>query len=601
MSPTADDVASDEPALGKAADGSKRRYRRVLPPSLFLLVLVIVLVIFHGILLPFILALFFAYLVYPIVRALNSVHVRRLRVPRWTAVLITYFAVGFGLYHFIPLTLSGVTREFANLFKEIPGIFNGLKKQKEDLYQSIEARFRLDQLPPEQRAYIDAEFAHLWSTTHPASKADPQRAVDAGPGQAPEAAPAAGSARENARVPEWSESFTRFKQAFDRALEDTVAADDTYDRLIVGNLDPKTTVPTGQLKEIEQRVLSVVKDKRDRLGERWYGELEGDLRDIFQSAAEQARMVAEPAAGNDRPESMHALLARLYGEYLRDAEPSINPKQVDDLAKNIKDNLVPAFSREKLARDIREKLDDYFRSAQDGLIGQLERISAYVPSIIRGIFTFFVILMIAAFFIVFFPKIKAYGRDLFPPEFHEDYESILQKIDARLSGVIRGQFIICLVNGSLTYLGLWMLGLPLAPTLATIAGVLSLVPIFGTILSTIPAVIVALSVSSDHTSGGVLAQHIANNRLLLALAVIAWVCVIHAIESYILNPNIMGQTAHMNPLIIVFALLAGEHVGGIIGALLAVPIASIFVTLFAYLHKKTVASLSSGTPPQPQA
>ena len=59
----AEEVPSRQPA-----EPPLRRYRQVLPPSLFLLVLIIVLVIFSGILLPFVLALFFAYLVYPLVR-----------------------------------------------------------------------------------------------------------------------------------------------------------------------------------------------------------------------------------------------------------------------------------------------------------------------------------------------------------------------------------------------------------------------------------------------------------------------------------------------------------------------------------------------------
>jgi predicted PurR-regulated permease PerM len=320
------------------------------------------------------------------------------------------------------------------------------------------------------------------------------------------------------------------------------------------------------------------------------------LREAFAIAARESRSAGSMVGDevDERPQPIHTTLTALWRDKLKD-DNQITPRMIDELSRHIKDLLVQEFSSEKLAAELRIRLDEYVKSTQEAIIGHLERISSAIPGIIRAIFTFFVILMIAAFFIVFFPKIKAYGKDLFPPEYHDDYESVLQKIDARLSGVIRGQFIICMVNGLLTYVGLAMLGLPLAPTLATIAGVLSLIPIFGTILSTVPSVVVALSVSPESGSaGGVLAQYLgADNRLLLALAVIGWVCVIHAIESYILNPNILGQSAHMNPLIVVFALLAGEHVGGIIGALLAVPIASIFVTLFAYLHRRTVENIQA--------
>ena len=55
-----------------------------------------------------------------------------------------------------------------------------------------------------------------------------------------------------------------------------------------------------------------------------------------------------------------------------------------------------------------------------------------------------------------------------------------------------------------------------------------------------------------------------------AALVVGWICVIHAIEAYLLNPNILGHSASMNPIIVVFALLAGKQVYGLVGALLAV-------------------------------
>jgi predicted PurR-regulated permease PerM len=502
-----------------------------------------------------------------------------------------YFAVGFGVYKFVPLALAGVTREFASLFHEIPNLFNGLKTQREKLYAAIESKLRYDALPTEVRHDIEVEFLRTWAARHPKVK-------DEGGAGAP--ADHVAAARPDALPPyeEESPEYLAFKRDFFDYLKTVVDATDTYDLLIAGS--PKEVLPLEQLKRLEQRVTAIVREIRDHLSERKYEDLEKDLREAFEIAARESQSTGQVVGDDEteRPPPIHAQLFKLWREDLK-PDDKITGADVDDLSRRIRDVLVQAFSGEKLAADVRARLDDYVKTMQAAIIAHLERISSAIPGIIRGIFTFFVILMIAAFFIVFFPKIKAYGRDLFPPEYHDDYESVLQKIDARLSGVIRGQFIICLVNGGLTYAGLAMLGLPLAPTLATIAGVLSLIPIFGTILSTIPAVIVALSVSPESGSaGGILAQYLgADNRILLALCVIGWVCIIHAIESYILNPNIMGQSAHMNPLIIVFALLAGEHVGGIIGALLAVPIASIFVTLFAYLHRKTVESIQSQSGP----
>ena len=98
---------------------------------------------------------------------------------------------------------------------------------------------------------------------------------------------------------------------------------------------------------------------------------------------------------------------------------------------------------------------------------------------------------------------------------------------------------------------------------------LSIIPIFGAILSSVPAVLVALT------------QDIG-----LALLVLAWIVGIHQLEANVLNPKIMGDSARVHPVLVVFALLAGEHIAGIVGALLAVPVLSITQTLFLYLRER---------------
>ena len=72
-----------------------------------------------------------------------------------------------------------------------------------------------------------------------------------------------------------------------------------------------------------------------------------------------------------------------------------------------------------------------------------------------------------------------------------------------------------------------------------------------------------------------------------AWTALAWIVGIHQLEANLLNPKIMGDAAKVHPVLVVFALLAGEHVFGIIGALLAVPLLSITQSVF--LHFREVA------------
>ena len=110
---------------------------------------------------------------------------------------------------------------------------------------------------------------------------------------------------------------------------------------------------------------------------------------------------------------------------------------------------------------------------------------------------------------------------------------------------------------------------------------MSIIPIFGAILSSVPAVLVALT------------QDIG-----LALLVLAWIVGIHQLEANVLNPKIMGDSARVHPVLVVFALLAGEHIAGLVGALLAVPVLSITQTLFLYLRERFLGvPRSSSFPP----
>jgi predicted PurR-regulated permease PerM len=88
----------------------------------------------------------------------------------------------------------------------------------------------------------------------------------------------------------------------------------------------------------------------------------------------------------------------------------------------------------------------------------------------------------------------------------------------------------------------------------------------------------------------------------LAMLVLAWVVLIHQIEANILNPKIMSDAARVHPVLVVFALIAGEQFAGIVGALFAVPVLSIAQTLFLYLRERALGvPRNTSTPPPVQS
>jgi predicted PurR-regulated permease PerM len=212
---------------------------------------------------------------------------------------------------------------------------------------------------------------------------------------------------------------------------------------------------------------------------------------------------------------------------------------------------------------LRSKVDDLVRFGRD-LVG----------AVIVGIFTFFLILMIAAFMLIDVEKVHAFLRSLFPRDFRDDYDIIIRGIDRGLSGVIRGQLLICLINGVLTFVGITIFSVKYGLILAVVAAVMSLIPIFGSILSSIPIVFSAL-VSGD-----------TGLNVFGAIAMLAWIVGIHLLEANFLNPKIIGTSAKIHPVLVVFALVLGEKAYGLTGALLAVPVLSMTQVLFLYFYKK---------------
>ena len=217
----------------------------------------------------------------------------------------------------------------------------------------------------------------------------------------------------------------------------------------------------------------------------------------------------------------------------------------------------------KVVVGLQSKIDDVMRFGQK-----------LVAGLLRGVFTFFLTLMIGAFILIDREKVHTFLRSLFPPNVRGDYDVIIAGIDRGLSGVIRGQLLICLVNGVLTYIGLVIFDVKYSLILGVVAGVMSLIPIFGSILSTIPIVMAAL-VSGDE---GI--------DIFRAVMATLWIIGIHFIEANLLNPKIIGTAAKIHPVLVIFSLILGEFSYGLVGALLAVPVLSAIQVVFMYFYRK---------------
>lgn len=552
---------------GAAEPSLARRLASHLPRAGLLLFVIAMIVTFRAVLLPFVLAIFFAYLIFPIVSRLERIPVGQRRLPRWAAVISVYaclFTLGwFG----VPPLIGNVSGQLRVLFSDLPRHFQWVQEQRKTIDEWIAEKIEVDHLSAPVPGLLYDDVDALADGT--------LEAIPAGDDELFLPPPPAGDAA---------------KPAGEAAAAPTIV------QLFAINVElpgGKVTIPALRETGGDEEA-ALPEEPEEAAGD---GPGEAGAADATIGAARLLRFDAA------RGDAMKKALFEAINAELR------KPGLAKGIARKVERELVPALAAEHLGlaatdpgvqllarnaglrvRDV-VKQEDYAAAVDAYVVAGLETARRWVQEqlagaigvvtgLAHGIFDFFLILMLTAFFLIFFPVIRDYLRDLVAPQFRDDYGDVLKRIDKRLSGAIRGQVMICIVNAILTFPGLWFIGAHSDATnlasysvlLSLLAGVLSMIPIFGVILSTVPMVVLAL----------------AQGSIGAALAVVAWICIIHAIEAYVLNPNILGHSASMNPILVVFALLAGKHAGGMLGALLAVPVASVIVSLFGYYRRMVV-------------
>lgn len=156
------------------------------------------------------------------------------------------------------------------------------------------------------------------------------------------------------------------------------------------------------------------------------------------------------------------------------------------------------------------------------------------------------------------------------PDESKKVTAFIQKLELRMGAWMRGQLILMLVIGFTTYIGLSLLGIRYALSLAFLAGLLEVVPIIGPLVSSVPAFLVASATSL--VSGG--------TTLILYL-------IIQQLENNIVVPYVINKTAGINPIMTLVALSLGGRLGGLLGAILAVPVAVVVETIVSeYLKSR---------------
>jgi predicted PurR-regulated permease PerM len=244
---------------------------------------------------------------------------------------------------------------------------------------------------------------------------------------------------------------------------------------------------------------------------------------------------------------------------------------------------VPGLDRVN-TQDLGRRLADEIGS----LVSEVPRLMLGVGKAVTGILVSALLVLVVGFFLSadanFAPRFI--GR-FFPPRARPQVHEISREVAGRLGHWVRAQILVGVFFGTAFGIGLALLGVPFALSLGVAGAVLELIPYVGGATVTAIAMLVAVTISPWR-----------------ALAVLVLEIVVANIESHVLYPKVVGNAVGLHPLSIILALFIGAEAKGILGALLAVPVAVVLQVLFDRFYRfddtgKIILSEHSDPPLEP--
>jgi len=204
-------------------------------------------------------------------------------------------------------------------------------------------------------------------------------------------------------------------------------------------------------------------------------------------------------------------------------------------------------------------LADTISSLQSAFIDTGAGVLQFISSFFGGAFYFILTIVVSIYFSLQETGIDDFLR-LVTPEKHRGYVLSLWKRSQRKIGLwMQGQLLLSLIITILLYLGLSLLGVPYALVLAIFAGVMELIPVFGSLVAAVPGIAVAL----------------VTGEMTLALWVAGLYLIVSQFQAHLIYPLVVKKIVGVAPILVIIALIAGGQLAGFLGVLLSVPIAAI--------------------------
>jgi len=233
---------------------------------------------------------------------------------------------------------------------------------------------------------------------------------------------------------------------------------------------------------------------------------------------------------------------------------------------NYLETLKSNYSQAGLPGEVNRLIDQQLLRGQDLLINWLENILQNLPSILVSIGLLILSPILAIYFLLDWPQITKTIINLVPVRVRGEWLRLLQEIDYLIQRYIQGNILDALIVGLLIGLGVKICGMEYALLIGVICGVTNLIPYFGPVLGAIPSVLLALGKSP-----------------VMSLKVLLVIVIVQQLDSNFINPYLMSNKLGLHPLWVVFALLAGGEIGGILGMLIAIPLAAVLKIILSHI------------------
>lgn len=196
-----------------------------------------------------------------------------------------------------------------------------------------------------------------------------------------------------------------------------------------------------------------------------------------------------------------------------------------------------------------------------------------ISFVFGGVLSFVLIIVLSFYLAVQENGIKSFLRTVTPIK-HRDYVlDVWRRAERKIGLWMQGQVLLVVIVGVLTYLGLSLLEIEHALLLAVLAGLFEIIPLFGPILSAIPAIAIAF------IGGGITP----------ALLVAGLYIIIQQFENHLIYPLVVEKVVGVSAIIVIIALVAGATLAGFLGMILSVPVAVVLMELFVDLqHERAI-------------